>query len=585
MKVKHLHFFATIMLAMFLSISANAQAPVNYSDVGVIVDMNDSNSTHIARYFQKKRNIPETNMLYYDDVDLDNISGADFQRIRGKIEAMIIKRGLTNKLNYLVTTLGVPYTVTRVGQCDLNAPKYFNNKSIMSDSCSSFDSEIGLILGGQKTRIGKADALYVKSAGDTQISTHPYYNEPVHFSKKVHDMYLVTRLTGFDTTEVYKLIDRSGPNIVLDKSKYAILFDDQYKNISFPTGNYLSGEMRTARDLLTKRGWNVVFDSILANWVDSQTNLAGYTSWGTGDQTGKYQKGIPYNTYVPGALSNTYFSYAGKSQQNTKNGYSLATEQIKEGACGSFGNTLEPFSFAMAISSYLWDKYTDTTVDTRYNLAESYWGSIASVSWFGSVMGDPKTSIISHFPSCPSPTLDTITVFIKGGKPVTISAKNTMQGWRNWFKGDSTSLKATKKPYDNNNPNWRSAGNDLVIKDTALGTYTYTFVNQNIACASMRQITFKVVKVTDIYETHSLTNLNIYPNPTDGNFFISLENAKPQNVLVEVKDMLGRNVYTQLYPNAEKLNENIRLQNAKQGIYIISIISGGDRQIKMLEVK
>ena len=78
----------------------------NYTDVGVIVNLNSPVSMQIGSYFQQARNIPNQNMIYVSVPTTEVINDTEFNQLRTQIE------------NYLVTprimkrTLSVPGAVT-----------------------------------------------------------------------------------------------------------------------------------------------------------------------------------------------------------------------------------------------------------------------------------------------------------------------------------------------------------------------------------------------------------------------------------------------------------------------------------------
>ena len=53
------------LLPLILLFTCNAfgQAPIDYRDVGLIININDSNSVAIGDYFMSKRDIPERNVI------------------------------------------------------------------------------------------------------------------------------------------------------------------------------------------------------------------------------------------------------------------------------------------------------------------------------------------------------------------------------------------------------------------------------------------------------------------------------------------------------------------------------------------
>src|SRR5206468_3536017 len=110
--------FLCLLSFLALPLFTEAQAPVNYNDVGVIVNVRSKNSVAIAGYFVKQRNIPAANIIMFNGDSSEVIDSLTFEQIRKQIEDTIKARNLTNKLNYLVTTKGVPLKVTRGDTCN-----------------------------------------------------------------------------------------------------------------------------------------------------------------------------------------------------------------------------------------------------------------------------------------------------------------------------------------------------------------------------------------------------------------------------------------------------------------------------------
>ena len=72
--------------------------------------------------------------------------------------------------------------------------------------------------------------------------------------------------------------------------------------------------------------------------------------------------------------------------------------------------------------------------------------------------------------------------------------------------------------------------------------------------------------------------LAVYPNPSNGEFTITFEsnlNSVDNNVKVDVYDLQGRLVYNNNFINTSSiLKENIVLENAKAGVYMVNISEG-----------
>ncbi len=94
----------------------------------------------------------------------------------------------------------------------------------------------------------------------------------------------------------------------------------------------------------------------------------------------------PHNTWVPGAIAETFVSTGGRSFNiGTSYGQSLVADLIREGVSGVKGYVYEPYLTAIAHPDILFDRYT-----LGYNLAESYWYASQLYGWMGTVIGDPK---------------------------------------------------------------------------------------------------------------------------------------------------------------------------------------------------
>ncbi len=344
-----------------LLVPAIAAGQVSYNDVAVIVNTNSAASQTIGNYFKLRRNIPAANMIYVQADTVEEIDSTQFNQLRAQIENHLVANNLQNSINYLVTTKGVPLKVNRGSTYSTTSPS------------SSVESELMLILGSYSSYIGGAGP-----------QMNPYFYQTTSFSRAAYGIYLVTRLDAYTVQDVIALIDRSGPNVLVDPA--APFLFDQDPAWTSPLNTY----MARARNTLVNKGKVVTLDSTSV-YLTNRQNLLGYMSWGSNDhyQHLYTQYAIPYNTYAPGAIAETYVSTSGRSFENPPHyGQSLIVDLLAEGVSGAKGYVYEPFSNAMAHAYILYDRYT-----SGYNLAESYFMASLLVSWMDVVVGDPKTSI------------------------------------------------------------------------------------------------------------------------------------------------------------------------------------------------
>ena len=208
-------------------------------------------SKNIADYFVSKRDFPHGNIINISAPAGETVSRAQFDEFRLQIEDNITRRGLTTKINFIITTKGVPLRISGSG-----------------DYKASVDSELALILGPNKNSIGNLRWLI-----------NPYYNKKGAFDSQKYGMYLVNRLTAYTFDEVKNIIDNAA--ISLNVTGKFILDVDPGRDGSpgYKVGN---DWLRSAKNILTPRGYEIIHDET-NTFINNITGVAGYSSWGSND--------------------------------------------------------------------------------------------------------------------------------------------------------------------------------------------------------------------------------------------------------------------------------------------------------------
>ena len=111
--------------------------------------------------------------------------------------------------------------------------------------------------------------------------------------------------------------------------------------------------------------------------------------------------------------------------------------------------------------------------------------------------------------------------------------------------------------------------NSLVGEVFSIGTtpvvWTVTDVAGNITtCTNF----ITVEMFTEIYEQNNAADLNIYPNPSNGNFTVQYSNTSNNASKLSVIDITGKVVYNDV---ATVLNTKINLTNISSGVYYLII--------------
>src|SRR5207302_1122640 len=150
-------------------------------------------------------------------------------------------------------------------------------------------------------------------------------------------------------------------------------FDNFPYTLSGPSP--LHSSFAIAAQIVRSRGWNVIDDSTTA-LVKSKHDVLGYFSWGYTDPAAKKFGGIrTFNTYDKASIGTTFYSFTEFTSDSAKSGIATITNNmlVSEGLTSFSGFVFEPWAFGMTYIPILVDRYTDTSQDRRFNLAESYY--------------------------------------------------------------------------------------------------------------------------------------------------------------------------------------------------------------------
>jgi uncharacterized protein (TIGR03790 family) len=507
---------AILLIALIPSASLGQS---NYDDVLVVINSNSAISEQVGTYFASNRNIPAINIAHINAPTDEEIDDATFSSLRSQIEAYLTSNNLVNNINYIVTTKGVPLKVNRGNTFSTSSPS------------SSVESELTMILGSYSSSIGGNGIVY-----------SPYYYQTAHFSRAAYGIYLVTRLDGYSYDEIKGLIDRGGPNTPFSKTNAKFVLDeDPDWNSQLPG---LNTSMASAQTILASKGLSTVLDQSTTYMTD-QSNVIGYTSWGSNDhyadQYTQYAK--PHNAWVPGAIAETYVSTGGRTFTSPPTyGQSLVADLVEEGLTGVKGYVYEPYSFAMATVSVLFDRYT-----SGYTLAESYYMSSRSLSWMDEVIGDPKTTVYAT--QAPLPIeLSTLTVQMQGN--------SAELSWSTVSETNNYGFEIQRKA--NSDADYKSIPGAFVPgHGTTLEPHSYTYVDvtvpQGVVSYRLKQIDLDgkssfhgpvdVTNDRDAAPSEASLAQN-YPNPFNPVTMIRFVMPRQDHVTLKVYNSLGQQVAT-----------------------------------------
>ena len=83
---------------------------------------------------------------------------------------------------------------------------------------------------------------------------------------------------------------------------------------------------------------------------------------------------------------------------------------------------------------------------------------------------------------------------------------------------------------------------------------------------------FVIEDVTDLHENNIISELNIFPNPTEGLVVISFESIENSDFIISILNVLSEVVYEdKLMQFSGSYQKKINLENFAKSIYIIRI--------------
>ena len=362
--------FPRLLLLLLLPAGAPALRAQTGENVLLVVNKSDPTSVRIGDYYRLRRSVPAKNVCVISTTSEEEIPWNVYEeQIERPVGDCLKKNGLTEKVLYLVTTMGVPLKVDGAG-------------SGIEAEHASVDSELTLLYsklkGGSYQRAGGfPNPFFMKREA---MFRHPQF--PV---------YLVTRLAAYDFADVKGMIDRS--LAARNRGKFVIDLNSPQNE---PGNNWL----RNAALLLPKE--RVVLDATPKVLYD-QTEVIGYAAWGSNDDNRK-QRWLHFQ-WLPGAIAAEYVSTSARTMKRPPDAWTYTTwddkqhfyagspqglvaDLIHEGASGASGNTYEPYLAGCARPDYLLPAYFEGR-----NLAESFYLSLIYLSWQGVVLGDPLMSL------------------------------------------------------------------------------------------------------------------------------------------------------------------------------------------------
>jgi uncharacterized protein (TIGR03790 family) len=355
-----------IRILLVLLLCATPLFSQTAENVLLILNEMSPTSTDVGTYYAQKRGIPQSNILRIKASANESIAREDFERqIDLPIRAWLTRNFAQDRILYIVLTKDIPLRITGTSGKD--------------GTVASVDSELTLLY---RKMLGQA----IPPAGPVN---NPYFlNEapPAQAKQFTHadqDIYLVSRLDGYNSADIRALIDRG----FAPSKEGTILLDA--KGSPKERGDIW---LQETADLLAKTGFKdrVVLDNT-NNVLTGTKKVLGYYSWGTNDPEIRMRR-FDFE-FMPGALAGMFVSSDARTFKESQadptlpdsgKPQSLAADLIREGVTGIAGHVEEPFLEGTIRPNILFPAYL-----SGFNLIESYYLAMPYLSWQTVVVGDP----------------------------------------------------------------------------------------------------------------------------------------------------------------------------------------------------
>lgn len=390
-----------LILVLLVMCRGSSFATGKPENVLVVQNSNSPMSMSIAAYYAAARNIPAGNLVSVNTVDSSSLSTneimtyANYQsQIETPIRSYLISNGLTNVIQYIVLTKGVPHRIS-------------SEVTGGTSGGQSVDSMLATLALVNPLRVGFVEVVIDGDEIRTEILlgspyVNKYWRSTQPFSHAIYGGYLVTRLDGYTEADAKALVDRATnacsaplhvvldarstptPDVVALQPKWILLPDGSLDALKYED---YDGDIVRASQVVSNRPFLDIALNQTGSALGSAYPLTCYVSWGSNGPA-DYQITYHSLTFAARAIAETVVSSSGRTFLPTTGGQSLIADLISQGVAGAKGYVTEPYLDAIASPTVLFDEYT-----SGRNLAESFYAASRLIGWKDIVLGDPLCAL------------------------------------------------------------------------------------------------------------------------------------------------------------------------------------------------
>jgi uncharacterized protein (TIGR03790 family) len=331
-----------IISFLIILVSVSTLSLADSNNVLIIVNDASPDSIEVGKYYQKKRNIPESNICHINTNSKSSIS------LKKYLEEVLkpIKGSLKTGIAYILMTYDTPYQLT--------IDKTYSLDSFL---CFPYDS---IPESFNKTYIGEIN---------------PYYNSGVHFNPN-GKYFLVTRIDGQTPDIAKELVDRAIYGEQYISEKYGKCYFDA-RGLSAGSAYYNSDlDIIEAYSIVKSKGYDCILDKNSSEFTKGECpNALWYYGWYS------YNNYNDAFTWKVGAVG---IHLDSASALSIRGGPSWCSQALKRGITATVGAVNEPYASPYTRANLFFKYFLN-----GFNFAESSYMATPTSKWMMCMIGDP----------------------------------------------------------------------------------------------------------------------------------------------------------------------------------------------------
>jgi subtilisin-like proprotein convertase family protein len=119
-----------------------------------------------------------------------------------------------------------------------------------------------------------------------------------------------------------------------------------------------------------------------------------------------------------------------------------------------------------------------------------------------------------------------------------------------------------------------------------MGNWTFGFKDNVVGNAgTVNSIGLEICTQTLAIDNFEFENFALFPNPNKGSFTVQFDSNSSRKINITVFDLSGRKIYDHQFDNTNLFVENIVLDQAQKGIYLVNVADGDKKIVKRVVIE